>query len=46
VRFVKSGRAYQLIGYGPDGSSIIYDSTSPDPGFDQLSTGFAVEVAP
>jgi hypothetical protein len=47
VRFVKSGnRAYQLIGYGPDGNSIIYDSTSPDPDFEQLSTGFAVEVAP
>jgi hypothetical protein len=38
LRYLRSGNGtYQLVGYGPDGQAIIYDSTNPSPEFD----GFA-----
>ena len=40
-------RAYQLIGYGADGNTIIYDSSDPAPPFLALrSTWLSVDAAP
>lgn len=34
IRYVRSNsRVYQLVGHGPDGSPVVYDSTRPDPIF-------------
>lgn len=41
VRYVRSdNRVYQLIGTRPDGSSLVYDSAHPAPGFAAVSQGW------
>jgi len=47
LRYVRSGnRAYQLIGYEPDGNAVIYDSSNPGPEFGRLARGFEPRDAP
>lgn len=48
IRYARSGnRAYQLIGYEPDGNPIVYDSTSPSAGFRVLLAAWPpAEAAP
>jgi hypothetical protein len=48
IVYARSGnRAYQLIGYGTDGSAIIYDSVDPAPPFRALmTTWLSVEGTP
>lgn len=47
VRFVRSNsRVYQLVGHGPDGSRLIYDSARPDPVFRGVAAQLSRAVAP
>lgn len=48
VRYARSGnRAYQLIGYEPDGNAIVFDSTNPSAGFRVLLAAWPpTEAAP
>ena len=48
VRYARSGnRAYQLIGYEPDGNAVVYDSTNPSAGFRVLLAAWPpAEAAP
>jgi hypothetical protein len=33
VRYARSGRSYQLVGFTPDGEAIVYDAADPSPPF-------------
>jgi hypothetical protein len=48
IGYARSGnRAYQLIGYEPDGNAIVYDSADPAPPFRVLMAAWPpAEVAP
>jgi hypothetical protein len=44
IRFVRSNsRVYQLVGHGPDGSPVVYDSAHPDPGFAEAAAPFKAD---
>jgi hypothetical protein len=44
VRYVRSGtRSYQLIAYLPDGSAVVYDSTSPASAFAALEPAWRLQ---
>jgi hypothetical protein len=36
LRYVRSGRSYQLVGFTPRGDAIVYDEAAPAPAFRAL----------
>jgi hypothetical protein len=41
VRYARSGRSYQLVGFTPDGEAIVYDAADPSPPFRVLEGALA-----
>jgi hypothetical protein len=41
VRYARSGRSYQLVGFTPDGDAIVYDAADPSPPFRVLEGALA-----